>query len=347
MMLDSIDCDNYPSAGFEMNTRNPIEKNIMDMLASRGGARSKEGVGLVMKKWDLMVLQLLKFKKKHGHCLVPNRYSEDPQLGSWVSTQRRQFKVWKENRSPPMTKERVDYLESIGFVWATKDPRHVPWERRFNELIDYHKEHGDCLVPIGYKQNPQLSNWVSTQRQEYKLLLGGRSSRISQERIDKLNEIGFVWEAHRGGKSKQYKKRARAADTTNITRNKPRSSERETFMPCKKHHAISTNSLVTSCFSENIQQQEFNGAALRYPLQANHEYLRLIHDNSNQKAFSGADDSKHTLHYGFHESDTVADHSMQAALTLFSLSKSSGLPPKNEPCPVETVQSSHIKPRFF
>jgi hypothetical protein len=34
-------------------------------------------------KWDEMYRRLLSFREKHGHCLVPNRYSEDAQLGSW------------------------------------------------------------------------------------------------------------------------------------------------------------------------------------------------------------------------------------------------------------------------
>jgi hypothetical protein len=40
---------------------------------------------------------------------------------------------------------------------------------------------------------------VSTQRQEYKLLKDGRPSRLRQDRIDLLEDLGFVWEAPRGG----------------------------------------------------------------------------------------------------------------------------------------------------
>jgi hypothetical protein len=68
--------------------------------------------------------------------------------------------------------------------------------------------HGNCLVPMGYKENPQLANWVSTQRQEWKLLQTGKPCRITQDKIDKLDELGFSWEAVRGGKRK---KRAGAA----------------------------------------------------------------------------------------------------------------------------------------
>lgn len=39
--------------------------------------------------------------------------------------------------STPMTPERAERLEEIGFQWSTKDPRHVPWEKRYSELVDF------------------------------------------------------------------------------------------------------------------------------------------------------------------------------------------------------------------
>jgi hypothetical protein len=104
-------------------------------------------------KWEIMFDRLEAFNEKHGHCLVPNRYTGDPALGSWVSTQRRQYKILSSgsSESTPMTPDRAHRLEAIGFAWATRDPRHVPWESRFNQLVEYKKKHGDCLVPIGYK----------------------------------------------------------------------------------------------------------------------------------------------------------------------------------------------------
>jgi len=35
------------------------------------------------EKWSELFARLKAFKEEHGHCLVPNRYPEDPQLGSW------------------------------------------------------------------------------------------------------------------------------------------------------------------------------------------------------------------------------------------------------------------------
>jgi hypothetical protein len=150
------------------------------MEAARQGLGCKQ-----IAKWEEMFERLVTFKKENGHCLVPNRYPPDPSLGSWVSTQRRQYKImnlkgWYE--TTPMSPERVTRLESIGFAWETKDPRHVLWETRFEQLVKYKEKHGrstqdvascplqllttivlvfsvvrllttkgHCLVPIGYK----------------------------------------------------------------------------------------------------------------------------------------------------------------------------------------------------
>jgi len=152
-------------------------------------------------KWQAMYEQLIEFREKYGHCLVPNRYRENQALGAWVSTQRRQYKILVSGScaSTPMTPERASMLEAIGFVWATTDPRHVPWELRFRELCVFKKKYGTCLVPMGYKKNVKLANWVSTQRQEFKLLREGKTSRLTTERVKLLDSIGFIWEAHRGG----------------------------------------------------------------------------------------------------------------------------------------------------
>lgn len=109
--------------------------------------RRRGSQGKQAERWDQMFQRLLEFKRIHGHCLVPNRYPLDPSLGAWVSTQRRHYKILigdDDSVTTPMTPERASRLMSIGFQWATKDPRHVPWETRFQELLAYKEEYGTC-----------------------------------------------------------------------------------------------------------------------------------------------------------------------------------------------------------
>jgi hypothetical protein len=89
---------------------------------------------------------------------------------------------------------RIAQLEEVGFKWALQ--RHTKmrsWGERFAQLADYKKEHGHCNVPIRYKINPSLGQWVSTQRQEYSNFQNGKKSNMSTERITKLEEAEFCW----------------------------------------------------------------------------------------------------------------------------------------------------------
>jgi len=69
------------------------------------------------------------------------------------------------------------------------------WNVRFGELIEYKQKHGNCLVSTHDKSNKQLGKWVSHQRTQYRLLRQGKTSQMTTERIGKLEDIGFVWNA--------------------------------------------------------------------------------------------------------------------------------------------------------
>lgn len=100
-------------------------------------------------------------QRKHGHCLVPNRYKEDPSLGSWVATQRRTYKILTSggSASSGMNIDRAKRLMELGFEWETSDPRHVPWEERYEELKAFVAANGHAEVPMRWEENVQLSNW--------------------------------------------------------------------------------------------------------------------------------------------------------------------------------------------
>merc|ERR1712238_540366 len=55
--------------------------------------------------------------------------------------------------------------------------------------VDYQKREGDCRVPQQYAEVAGLGNWVVRQRASYK------REDLSEERIGRLNALGFVWEA--------------------------------------------------------------------------------------------------------------------------------------------------------
>jgi hypothetical protein len=85
-------------------------------------------------------------------------------------------------------------------IMASNDPK-APrrnedrWLAALKELQKYKEQFGDCVVPRGYPDNPRLASWVAEQRKQYKLMIDGKGSSITPERVAKLNEIGFTWNA--------------------------------------------------------------------------------------------------------------------------------------------------------
>lgn len=71
--------------------------------------------------WNIKFNELKAYKEAFGNCMVPQRYQANPSLGTWVHTQRRQYKLMKEGKKSSMTQEKAKALDSIGFYWAAKN----------------------------------------------------------------------------------------------------------------------------------------------------------------------------------------------------------------------------------
>eukprot|EP00549_Striatella_unipunctata_P002591 CAMPEP_0118703806 /NCGR_PEP_ID=MMETSP0800-20121206/18813_1 /TAXON_ID=210618 ORGANISM="Striatella unipunctata, Strain CCMP2910" /NCGR_SAMPLE_ID=MMETSP0800 /ASSEMBLY_ACC=CAM_ASM_000638 /LENGTH=116 /DNA_ID=CAMNT_0006605483 /DNA_START=195 /DNA_END=545 /DNA_ORIENTATION=+ len=70
--------------------------------------------------WRTRVYQLSRYKQIHGNCRVPFNYAEDPQLATWVKCQRRQYRLFWQGKSTPITPERIKQLEQLGFDWGPR-----------------------------------------------------------------------------------------------------------------------------------------------------------------------------------------------------------------------------------
>ena len=193
---------------------------------------------------------------KFDLCIM-NRYSEDKQLGQWVSKQRQRYRMMRQGllqgkpiNSSQITPERVAMLEELGMVWDARPIQPTPecleltdndssssigetlcdgnqgtstednsnenytneaisgkikndsfeilrpsydeqWNIMFDRLMKYRSKFNHVLVPNRYKEDPPLGQWVSRQRQQYRLLKHGkRKSTLTQERIQKLENSG-------------------------------------------------------------------------------------------------------------------------------------------------------------
>ena len=141
-------------------------------------AKRRTSKGLLDPKWSSMLKKLKAYKQENGHCNVPQ---SEGKLGMWVKDQRQAYNKGK------LSKKRIDALEEIGFEW---DAHEAAWRLQFEELKRFQEENGHCNVP---QSEGKLGMWVKDQCQAY------NKGKLSKERIDALEEIGFEWKLRKLG----------------------------------------------------------------------------------------------------------------------------------------------------
>ena len=119
-----------PSLGRWVNTQRKYYKNYTDGKLSR--RLSKEQIRLLNRigfewkmrprnfSWDRRFDELLDYVEKFGNARVPRSFADNPALGSWVRTQRQNYRMIHAGKllcCLQGTKERIRLLNSIGFEW--------------------------------------------------------------------------------------------------------------------------------------------------------------------------------------------------------------------------------------
>jgi hypothetical protein len=195
--------------------------------------------GVCTTPWGDRLSELAGYRKIHGHCNVPQKYSGNIQLGYWVSTQRRDYRLYVEGKTSPMTLSRMQKLESLSFDWGVCA---TSWKDRLSELAGYRKIHGHCNVPRNYNKNVKLATWVGNQRAHYRWKLEGKTTWMTLSRIQELDSMGFEWKpSARRGKGAPKKPSLDNDDT----RVRKRAVEPPRLQYCGQH----TNSKISTHFS--------------------------------------------------------------------------------------------------
>ena len=132
--------------------------------------------------WQIMLVELKRYKERFGDCNVPQRWADNPQLANWVNNHR---KFWREGT---LTADNKLQLDELGFEW---EPRGSAWEAMFAALKRYKERYGDCNVPRRWKEDPSLATWVGGHR--------SRQRQLSAEHRACLDELGFDWVPYGSG----------------------------------------------------------------------------------------------------------------------------------------------------
>ncbi|KAL3787827.1 hypothetical protein ACHAW5_003579 [Stephanodiscus triporus] len=170
--------------------------------------------------WFERLQELKDYKRNHGDTLVPFSYSANPLLGRWVSNQRTDYSLYLKKKefeekwrgvevlddkvkeemdrltTRGMTEKRIQLLEAEGFVW---DVHAHAWELRFQELRTLVALDGRAVFiqrPKGctHDRYDPLAAWASMQRENFMKRQNGLHTTLTEDRIEKLNSIGFAWE---------------------------------------------------------------------------------------------------------------------------------------------------------
>ena len=131
--------------------------------------------------WSYQYGVLKKFKRDNKHCNPSPSCCENIKLVNWVIGQRYFYK--KGDLSP----ERIEKLNSLGFIW---NPYDAQWDGFYDDLVSFKRQHGHCCVSARFTKNKFLKKWALDQRALY------RKGKLSEDRIDKLNKLQFVWDIY-------------------------------------------------------------------------------------------------------------------------------------------------------
>jgi hypothetical protein len=130
--------------------------------------------------WEQQLAALVLYERATGHCNVPQKCSDNGQLGKWLANQR------TAKKRGLLTADRVARLEAVGVTW---DVNEDVWEQKVAALAKFRKQHGHSDVPQNYAIDPSLGRWLSNQRTAKK------KGRMPRTRVLQLEALGVVWRA--------------------------------------------------------------------------------------------------------------------------------------------------------
>ena len=124
-----------------------------------------------------------KYLKQYYFANAPSEFisSSGFKLGRWQYSQHAKYKSGK------LLPAEIEALENLGFLWKSGATPDESFEIGFQETVKYKNSTGTANAPTKHVTDDgyNLGSWQAYQKSRYK------EGRISQERINKLESIGF------------------------------------------------------------------------------------------------------------------------------------------------------------
>ena len=133
--LEETNGDFFPTANYSVPT---LAKEAKGHDSSNHSSPSVESTSSINSSdgWQTRFEELKEYKTKFGNCDVPQKYSPNQRLGSWVNKQRNEYNNREAGKKSQMTNYRIDQLNGIDFRWAEPKGQKL-WDKRYNELKEY------------------------------------------------------------------------------------------------------------------------------------------------------------------------------------------------------------------
>ena len=175
----------YDSLGVWVKRQRNQYKHFKSGNKEKAGDMSEERISLLesigfewslrSQSWADFFDELQAFKDKHGHTRVEEK--DNKPLFDWLNRMRGFLKKYSNDRDGnELTPEQFALLQDLEIDSSLRERK---FERRFRELMNFKESHGHCIVPTKYAANQKLSNWVQTQKRQYKLMKDGRKSQMT------------------------------------------------------------------------------------------------------------------------------------------------------------------------
>ena len=111
----------WKQAKLDPERRDKLAKLGVEIETMVKPRKNPERIKELNEKWQQRYEQLKEYKRRNGHCNVPRCWNEDPSLGSWVDSQRTNYRH-KQAGIDDMDPTRIKLLEDIGFNWSVRKP---------------------------------------------------------------------------------------------------------------------------------------------------------------------------------------------------------------------------------
>jgi hypothetical protein len=169
------------------------------------------------EQWEANYEKVKEIFNQHGRneSSAEFKFWPDKKVAQWLDKQKHLYRQKRDGKANTLTDEREQKLLALGIkkVWE----RH--WMQRYEKLRNFVEERGcfphECEKDSLSKEDFKLFVWCNKQRQRwqiYKKGLNGRFTSMTEERQEKLADIGFCFDLYeetwmeRYGELQEYSK---------------------------------------------------------------------------------------------------------------------------------------------